>query len=84
MFGFGVGFGGLLMFLQGYNIPFQLVSPAKWKRAEGLTKDKELSLGKARSLWPGAPLTRKKDDGVAEALLMAHWLARNYLTKNTE
>jgi hypothetical protein len=31
----------------------------------------------ARELWPNAPLTRQKDNGRAEALLIAEW-ARKY------
>jgi hypothetical protein len=53
-----------------------LVTPQKWKKDMGLTSDKDLSLAMARELWPTAPLSRKMDNGRAEALLMAEWLRK--------
>jgi crossover junction endodeoxyribonuclease RuvC len=52
------------------------VSPQSWKKAMDVTADKETSLTLARHLWPNAPLERKKDHGVAEALLLAEYLRR--------
>jgi hypothetical protein len=45
----------------------------------GVTYDKSTSLELARKIWSTAPLTRKKDHGVAEALLLAEWLRRQEL-----
>jgi hypothetical protein len=45
----------------------------------GVTSDKNTSLELARQLWTTAPLTRKKDHGVAEALLLAEWIRRQEL-----
>ena len=53
-----------------------LVKPAQWKRDMSLSKEKELSLDLARKLFPEAPLSRKKDHNLAEALLLAEWLRR--------
>jgi crossover junction endodeoxyribonuclease RuvC len=53
-----------------------LVRPRAWKKDMGLTADKDESLSMARELWPDAPLARKKDNGRAEALLIAEWLRR--------
>jgi hypothetical protein len=45
----------------------------------GVTAEKSTSLELARTLWTTAPLTRKKDHGVAEALLLAEWIRRQEL-----
>ena len=73
---FGVGFGSLLGACGVLGIRTHLVTPAVWKRGLGLSRDKNASLDKARMLFPDAPLSRKKDDGVAEALLLAHWFVK--------
>jgi hypothetical protein len=39
---------------------------------------KELVLGTARRLWPEAPLTRQKDDGIAVGLLLAEYLKQTW------
>ena len=56
------------------------VSPSKWKTDMGLRgKGKEASLKLARQLFPEAipELARKKDDGRAEALLLAEWARKH-------
>lgn len=58
------------------GISYREVSPSVWKRGMGLDGDKERSRALARSLWPAAPLGRKRDHGRAEALLLAEWLRR--------
>jgi crossover junction endodeoxyribonuclease RuvC len=72
-FQFGVGFGSILSVVQTLRVPLELVTPAVWKRALGLSGDKSASLNKARLLFPSADLSLKKHDGRAEALLLAHW-----------
>lgn len=72
-FQFGVGFGSILAVVQTMHIRIELVTPAVWKRAYGLSKDKDASLFKARLLFPLAELHLKKHDGRAEALLIAHY-----------
>lgn len=74
-FNFGVGYGSLLGVLQVLQIPFEFVTPAKWKRDMGLASDKKASLHKARMLFPRAELHLCKHDGRAEALLIARWAA---------
>lgn len=51
------------------------VAPATWKKALGLDKDKDKSRAMAAKLFPGLAeqLKRKKDDGRAEALLIAYY-----------
>lgn len=76
-FQFGVGFGSLLGVVQSLGLPLELVTPATWKRALGLSSDKHASLHKARLLFPTADLRLAKHDGRAEALLLAHWAVRH-------
>ncbi|NJD24078.1 MAG: hypothetical protein FIB06_01595 [Betaproteobacteria bacterium] len=74
-FSFGYSFGGILAVLAALGIPHDLVQPAVWKRRAGLPPgaDKRCSVATAKRLLPAAShhLTRVKDDGRAEALLLA-------------
>ena len=72
-FQFGVGFGAVLSILQAAGCAIELVTPNTWKRDLGLSRDKNASLDKARLIYPGLDLRRKKDEGKAEAVLIAHW-----------
>jgi crossover junction endodeoxyribonuclease RuvC len=72
-FNYGVGFGSLLAIFQARGIPIELIAPSRWKGAMGLTSKKTLSLDKARLLYPSIDLPRAKDEGRAEALLLAHY-----------
>lgn len=81
MFNFGKGYGYILGVLDTLGIPYQTVSPRKWKKAFSLTNDKKLSVGTAKRLFPNVPLLptercRKESDGMAEALLIALYAAR--------
>ena len=73
-FRFAQGFGAILAAAQlsvdGQRV--HLVRPRIWKGALGLDSDKENSLSLARSEFPDAAdqLTRKRDDGRAEAMLL--------------
>ena len=61
------------------HYPFVLVTPQAWKKHHGLIgTEKAASLELARSMFPEAPLTRQKDHGRADALLMAVWLKDTY------
>lgn len=53
--------------------PVFFVPPRVWKKAMKLTSDKADSLDMARKLFPSAPLSRKKDNNKAEALLLAKY-----------
>lgn len=76
-FKLGVNYGMWLSAVAFANWPLTLVRPADWKCGMGYPKgaDKEHSLTLARRLFPGAAgmLSRKKDHGRAEALLLAHY-----------
>jgi crossover junction endodeoxyribonuclease RuvC len=74
-FNFGMNFGTIKGVCGGLRIPFSLVTPGKWKRDLGLKADKDQARARAAQLWPGAAahFARKKDDGRAEAALIALW-----------
>ena len=78
-FKFGMAYGAAISLAQRLHAPFTTVPPRTWKRNLGLDADKNLSLEMARAMWPKAPLARKKDNGRAEALLMAHWLRKEQM-----
>lgn len=72
-FAFGFAAGAVQGIVAAQFIPMQLVRPHQWKRALGLTSDKDASrrlasrmLPRFSSLW-----ARVKDDGRAEATLLA-------------
>lgn len=75
-FKFGYAYGAAISLAQRLNCPWHVVTPQRWKKALKLDSDKDKSLFMARNLWPNAPLTRKKDNGRAEALLLADYLRR--------
>lgn len=82
-FNFGANFGFIQGLLEAFEVPYQLVSPQKWKRAFGITSDKNTSIEAAHRLFPNFDLRksercRKPHDGLAEALLMAEYMRRVY------
>lgn len=74
-FTFGRGLGCLEGVALGADIPVAYVSPARWKGALRLNKDKERSRARAIELWPAQShlFKRKKDEARAEAALIAYW-----------
>lgn len=81
-FNFGTSCGIAQMAVASAFIPMHLVKPAKWKREMGLTNDKDASRRRASLLFPqhSAIWARSKDDGRAEAVLLAHYGIRFQLT----
>lgn len=70
----GLGYGALLAACYLSGVRIELVHPSVWKRKLGLVgKDKEASRALAIRLFPSLAehLRRKKDEGRAEALLLA-------------
>jgi hypothetical protein len=63
-------------------MPVQMVSPATWKRKAGVPSDKNGARVMASRYWPGAAeqFRRVKDDGRAEAALLARWAALGGIT----
>lgn len=73
-FNFGESFGRIRGVLEALEIPYELVTPQKWKKAAGLVgAQKDASRARAQMLYPTAKLERKKDVGRAEALLIARF-----------
>lgn len=74
-FKFGMSTGTLHGVVGALRFPVELVTPTVWKRAMGLSSDKELSRRRAIELWPMAAdrFRFKKHDGRAEAALLARW-----------
>lgn len=72
-FKFGRAHGTVEGVLGALRLPVHYVTPAKWKKHLGLTKDKAASRRRATELWPlhAATFARVKDDGRAEAALIA-------------
>lgn len=75
-FKFGMAYGAAIAICERIG-NWKTVTPRVWKKSFDLSKDKSESLTLARQLWPDAPLTRVKDNGRAEALLLAEWLRRD-------
>lgn len=82
-FEFGQTYGWLLGVLDTIGIPYQPITPQKWKKEFGLTSDKAQSIEVCKRLFPDVSLKRterskKDDDGLAEAILMACYAKRKF------
>lgn len=74
-FKLGVNVGWCEGVCSALGMRVEFISPAKWKRVMGLNRDKEASRAMAQRKWPSMAhqLARKKDEGRAEALLIARY-----------
>lgn len=71
---YGRDAGAILGALGALGVPVELVHPSTWKKAAGLNREKATSIDVAARLWPGTDwFRRKKDDGRAEAALLARY-----------
>ena len=82
-FNFGMNFGFIQGVLKAYGIPYELVTPQKWKKEFSCTSDKNTSIEVCKRLFPGINLKatdrcKKDHDGIAEALLIAEYGRRHY------
>lgn len=73
MFNFGRSYGDVRGVIGALNIPLYYVTPGVWKKYFGLSSDKDLSRKLAIQRFPTVAehFARKKDDGRAEAALIA-------------
>ena len=85
MFSMGEGYGLWQGILAALTMPYQLVTPQRWKAdlMEGAPKDKAASVLVASRLFPASAndLRGKKGaarDGRGDALLLAEWGRRTY------
>lgn len=81
MFNFGQSVGYIKGVLEALGIPYQEISPQRWKKEFGLTSDKTKSVEVCQNLFPDISLLatakcKKAHDGMAEALLMAEYARR--------
>lgn len=86
-FNFGMNFGFIQGVLRAYDIPYELVTPQKWKKEFSCTSDKNTSIEVCKRLFPGVNLKatdrcKKDHDGIAEALLIAEYGRRHYNGKS--
>lgn len=74
-FNFGRAAGAVEYTGTALGLRVERVAPITWKKALRVNPGKDGSLFMAKRLWPGAAhlFARKKDDGRAEAALIAHW-----------
>ena len=84
MFNFGQNYGFIQGVLKAYGIPYELVTPQKWKKEFSCTSDKNTSIEVCKRLFPNVNLKatdrcRKDHDGMAEALLLACYAKRHML-----
>lgn len=77
-FVFGRGVGLWEGMLAEYGIPYEPVTPQRWKKAlmDGMPKEKQASILRAKQLFPRAELTLRKHHGRADALLLAEYARR--------
>ena len=83
MFHFGENFGFIQGLLIANRIPYELVTPQKWKKEFSVTADKNGSIMVCKRLFPEVSLLptarcRKDNDGMAEAVLMAEYARRHF------
>lgn len=64
--------------LASMRFPYVKILPQRWKKAmlDGMPKEKGSSILVAKRLFPEVDLSRKKDHGRADALLIAAYLRR--------
>jgi len=78
-FQFGRGVGMLEGVLSALQIPLGYVSPQTWQKALNTREGKDGNRQRAAELFPAYAhlFSRKKDDGRADASLIAYWRAVN-------
>ena len=81
MFNFGQSVGYIKGVLESFAIPYQEITPKKWKSEFGLNSEKAASAEVCGKLFPdisllATPKSKKPHDGMSEALLMAEYARR--------
>jgi len=80
-FNFGYQLGAIEGILEALGIPYQKVAPVTWKKhfaLIGMSKSGSRAVAEIRFPEHANLFSRAKDDGRAEATLMALWLKDNY------
>lgn len=74
MFSFGTSYGIVQGVLAALGVPVVLVRPQAWKSRAGLKgTEKDMARTVAQRLYPAADLSRKKDIGRADSILIARF-----------
>ena len=76
---YGIGFGQMIGVLVALERPYTTVTPQEWTKVLRVGADKDLHRLVAMQNFPHAAdlFKRKKDDGRADAALIAHWASRH-------
>ena len=79
VFSFGRSFGMIEGILAAFKMPVTYVAPATWVKAVGRGQGKDASRARAMELFPSDQdqFKRVKDDGRADAALIAYWGSRH-------
>jgi len=79
VFSFGRSFGMIEGILAAFKMPVTFVPPATWVKAIGRGQGKDASRARAMELFPSDQdqFKRVKDDGRADAALIAYWGTKN-------
>jgi len=74
-FATGFGYGLYIGLLVASRIPYTEISPVRWKRDLQVPSDKDAARKRASEILPAASelWQLKRDDGLAEAALIAYW-----------
>ncbi len=83
MFSLGMSYWGAAGVVAGIGLPLNLIQPQAWKSHFRLDAEKDLARGLASRMYPGVDLSKKKDHGKAEALLIARYGQINYKGRAT-
>ena len=61
----------------GMGLPYYLIRPPSWKKLmlADMPKEKGSSIQKVNQIYPDIKLTRKKDHGISDAILIARYLS---------
>ena len=73
MWTFARAVGAITAICELTNYPCHMVRPQVWRSYFHLESGKHASLDVARMFWPEAPLKRKKDHNLSDALLIAEY-----------
>lgn len=86
MLAFGYAAGLLEGVAAGQGYPVEIVRASVWKRKAAAPADKGAARQMAARLWPGAAdqFKRVKDDGRADAALLARWAATSRIEEALE
>jgi crossover junction endodeoxyribonuclease RuvC len=74
MFRFGFCAGAIIGLIAGLRMPYSLIMPQRWQRLAGCGPSPDAARQRAGQLFPDATqyLTRERDSGRADAILIAH------------